>query len=85
MGRPSRYKLDDLVLHGGGPLDDSERRRLHRTVVEPRGIVEAERRVPGRELLRTLEEARDLAVLGVGGTPYQVLGANFGAVAVTTA
>src|SRR5438552_10303567 len=32
-------------------------------------VAEAERRVPGLELLAALEEADDMAVLGIGGHP----------------
>src|SRR5690606_20465455 len=39
----------------------------HGAIVDVRGVVEAEGGVPGAELLRALEEADDLAVLGVGG------------------
>ncbi|HEV8192640.1 MAG TPA: hypothetical protein VGP82_14335 [Ktedonobacterales bacterium] len=46
-------------------------------------VVEAERRVPCLELLGSLEEADDLAVVvGLGRHPYQVVAARFGAAAV---
>src|SRR5207244_12823050 len=47
----------------------SEGGRPHRAFVEVRFVAEAERRVPGLELLRALEEADDLAVLGICGHP----------------
>jgi hypothetical protein len=43
--------------------------RPHGAFVEVRLVAEAERRVPQVELLRALEEAEDLAVLGIGWHP----------------
>jgi hypothetical protein len=48
-------------------------------------VVEPERRVPRLELLPALEEADDLAVVGIPGIPYQVFGERAGALAFTTA
>src|SRR2546426_3057149 len=56
-------------LVGSGQLRQSEGDRPHSAFVEVRRVVEAERRVPRLELLRRLEEADDLAVLGVRGHP----------------
>src|SRR6266511_1478004 len=56
-------------LVGGGQLRQREGDRPHGAFVEVRRVVEAERRVPGLELLRALEEADDLAVLGIRGHP----------------
>src|SRR5665647_868598 len=59
----------DPRLFGGGQLLQREGYGPHGTFVEARLVAEAERRVPRVELLRALEEADDLAVLGIGGHP----------------
>jgi enamine deaminase RidA (YjgF/YER057c/UK114 family) len=51
------------------PARQPSRRNLVRALVEVRRVAEAERRVPRLELLRALEEADDLAVLGIRGHP----------------
>src|SRR5207302_2947685 len=56
-------------LFGGGQLREREGGRPHGAFVEVRRLLEAERRVPRLELLRALEEADDLVVLGIGGHP----------------
>src|SRR6266498_1448638 len=56
-------------LVGGGQLRQSEGGRPDGALVEVRLVAEAERRIPGVELLRALEEADDLAVLGIRGHP----------------
>src|SRR5262249_18445153 len=43
--------------------------RPHGALVEARLVAEPERRIPRLELLRALEEADDLAILGIGGHP----------------
>src|SRR5215471_9166324 len=63
------HERGDPCLGGGGQLRQREGDRPQGAVVEVRRVVEAERRIPGLELLRGLEEADDLAVLGVGGHP----------------
>src|SRR5215471_10740313 len=63
------HERGDPCLVGGGQLRQREGDRPHGAVVQVRHVVEAERRVPGLELLRGLEEADDLAVLGVRGHP----------------
>src|SRR5215204_2021343 len=63
------HERDDPCLFGGGQLSQSEGGRPHGAFVEVRRIVEAEGRIPRLELLRALEEAEDLAVLGIGGHP----------------
>src|SRR5262249_13163458 len=50
------------------------RGRPHSPLVEVRRVAEAERRVPALELLRTLEEADNLAVLGIRRHPVPGLG-----------
>src|SRR6266849_1936191 len=50
-----------------GQLLQREGGRPHGAFVEVRLVHEAERRVPRFELLRALEEADDLAVLGICG------------------
>src|SRR5215217_6639795 len=59
----------DRFLFGGGQLLQREGGRPHGAFVEVRLVAEAERRVPRLELLRTLEEADDIAVLGIRGHP----------------
>jgi hypothetical protein len=63
------HQRADPCLVGGGQLRQSEGGRPHGAFVEVRLVAEAERRVPGVELLRALEEADDLAVLGIRGHP----------------
>src|SRR5215218_2696313 len=60
----SLHQRADLRLFGGSQLLQREGGRPHGAFVEVRGVAEAERRVPRVELLRALEEADDLAVLG---------------------
>src|SRR6266542_4208673 len=59
----------DPFLFGGAQLLQRVRGRPHVTLVEVRRVAEAERRVPGLELRRVLEEADDLAALRVRGHP----------------
>src|SRR5215211_3413807 len=59
----------DLFLFGGGQFLKREGGRPHVALVEVRPVAEAQRRVPRLELLRALEEADDLAVLGIRGHP----------------
>src|SRR5216683_5715669 len=64
------HQCGDPCLAGGGQLRrQSVGGRPHGAFVEVRLVAEAERRVPGLELLRALEEADDVAVLGIGGHP----------------
>src|SRR5919106_936349 len=63
------HERADLFLFGGGQPLQREGGRPHGALVEVRLVAEAERRVPRFELLRALEEADDLAVLGVRGHP----------------
>src|SRR4051794_1392583 len=63
------HKRNDLLLFGGGQLLQCEGGRPHGPGVEVRLIAETERGVPRLELLRALEEADDLAVLGICGHP----------------
>src|SRR5438093_1327392 len=56
-------------LFGGRQLLQREGDRPQGAFVEVRRVAEAERRVPRVELLRALEEADDLAVLGIRGHP----------------
>src|SRR5690349_21033393 len=63
------HERADPCLVGGGQPRQSEGGRPHAAFVEMRLVAEAERRVPGLELLRALVEADDLAVLGVRGHP----------------
>src|SRR5207248_8112590 len=63
------HERADLLLFGGGQTLQRESGRPHGACVEVRLVAEAERRVPRFELLRALEEADDLAVLGIGGHP----------------
>src|SRR6202165_3799107 len=62
-------KRADPCLFGGGQLRQREGDRPHGAFVEVRRVAEAERRVPSVELLRALEEADDLAFLGIRGHP----------------
>src|SRR5687768_12334959 len=63
------HELADPRLLGGGQLLQREGGWPHAAFVEVRLVAEAERRVPALELLRALEEADDIAVLGVRGHP----------------
>jgi len=63
------YERADPCLLGGGQLLQREGGRPHVAFVEVRLVAEAERRVPRLELLRALEEADDIAVLGIRGHP----------------
>src|SRR5947199_7876075 len=63
------HERGDPCLFGGGQLLQREGGRPHGAFVEVRRLLEAERRVPRLELLRALEEADDLVVLGIGGHP----------------
>src|SRR5436189_1079051 len=63
------HERADLFLFGGGQPLQREGGRPHGAFVEVRLVAEAERRVPGFELLRALEEADDIAVLGIRGHP----------------
>src|SRR5207249_6321794 len=63
------HERADPCLFGGGQLRQREGDRPHGAFVEVRHVIEAERRVPRLELLRALEEADDLAVLGIRGHP----------------
>src|SRR5436853_672217 len=61
------HERADLCFGGGGQLLQREGDRPHGAFVEVRLVAEAERRVPRLELVRALEEADDLVVLGVRG------------------
>src|SRR2546425_2731389 len=61
------HERADPCLFGGSQLLQREADGPHATFVEVRLVAEAERRVPGFELLRALEEADDLVVLGICG------------------
>src|SRR2546427_2350526 len=61
------HERADPCLFGGSQLLQREGDGPHSTFVEIRLVTEAERRVPGVELLRALEEADDLAVLSICG------------------
>src|ERR1700694_5105010 len=63
------HERADPCLFGGGQLRQREGDRPHGAFVEVRRVAEAESRIPRVELLRALEEADDLAVLGIGGHP----------------
>src|SRR5256884_941959 len=63
------HERADPCLFRGSQLLQREDDRPHGAFVEVRGVAEAERRVPRFELLRGLEEADDLAVLGIRGHP----------------
>src|SRR2546430_3506923 len=68
------HKLADPCLFSGSQLLQREGDRPQGAFVEVRAVVEAEGRVPRLELMRGLEEADDLAVLGIGGHPVPELG-----------
>src|SRR3989442_3376593 len=59
----------DPCLFGGSQVLQREGDGPHGTFVEVRLVAEAERRVPRLEFVRALEEADDIAVLGVRGHP----------------
>src|SRR5881409_3740219 len=63
------HERADPCLGGGGQLLQREGDRPHGALVEVRLVAEAERRVPRLELVRALEEADHIAVLGVRGHP----------------
>src|SRR6266516_3864464 len=63
------HERADPRLVGGGQLLQRKGDRPHGAFVEVRLVAEAERRVPRLELVRALEEADDVAVLGVRGHP----------------
>src|SRR5262249_30681881 len=63
------HERADPYLFGGSQLLQREGDRPLGAFVEVRRVAEAERRVPRVELLRALEEADDLAVLGIRGHP----------------
>src|SRR2546422_3976225 len=63
------HERADPCFGGGGQLLQREGDRPHGAFVEVRLIAEAERRIPRLELVRALEEADDIAVLGVRGHP----------------
>src|SRR5438874_5195611 len=63
------HERADPCLFGGGQLLQREGDRPHGAFVEVRLVTEAQRRVPGLELLRALEEADDVAVPGICGHP----------------
>src|SRR5207237_6379252 len=63
------HERADPCLFGGGQLLQREGDRPQGAFVEVRRVAETERRVPRFELLRALEEADDLAVLGIRGHP----------------
>src|SRR2546422_791095 len=63
------HERADLRVFGGSQLLQREGGRPYGAFVEVRLVHEAERRVPRLESLRALEEADDLAVLGIRGHP----------------
>src|SRR2546426_1306221 len=63
------HERADPCLFGGSQLLQREGDGPHGTFVEVRLVAEAERRVSRLELVRALEEADDIAVLGVRGHP----------------
>src|SRR4029450_8129636 len=65
----SLHERADPGLLSVSQLLQCEARRPHGAFVEVRLVAEAERRIPRLELLRVLEEADDLAVLGIRGHP----------------
>ena len=58
-----------VLLFGSSQLLQREGSRPQVAFVEVRIVLEAERRVPGFELMRALEEADNLAVPGIRGHP----------------
>src|SRR5881296_2345836 len=65
----SLHKCADPCLFGGSQLLEREGDRPKGAFVEVRRVAEAEGRIPRFELLRALEEADDLAALGIRGHP----------------
>ena len=63
------HERADPRLFGGSQLLQREGDRPQGAFVEVRLVAEAERRVSGFELLRALEVADDVAVLGIRGHP----------------
>src|SRR5881397_1167686 len=63
------HERADPCLFGGGQLLQREGDRPQVAFVEVRLVAEAERRIPRVELVRALEVADDLAVLGIRGHP----------------
>src|SRR6266446_7375239 len=63
------HERADPCLVGGGQLLQRKGDRPYGACVEVRLVAEAERRVPRLALVRALEEADDVAVLGVRGHP----------------
>src|SRR5829696_3003811 len=63
------HERADPCLCGASQLLQRKRGRPHGALVEVRLVAEAKRSVPRVELLGALEEADDLAVLGIGGHP----------------
>src|SRR5207247_3617850 len=63
------HERADPCFGGAGQLLQGEGDRPHGAFVEVRLVAEAERRVPRLELVRALEEADDMVVLGVRGHP----------------
>src|SRR4029453_3560322 len=61
------HERADPCLFGGSQLLQREGGGPQVAFVEVRRVAEAQRRVPRLELLRALEEADDLAVLGIRG------------------
>src|SRR3990172_5144488 len=59
----------DRCLFGGRQLLQREGDRPQGAFVEVCRVAETDRRIPGFELLRALEEADDVAVLGIRGHP----------------
>src|SRR5438874_13261048 len=76
-GTPSAHRflheLADPCLFSSSQLLQREGDRPQGAFVEVRAVVEAERRVPRLELVRGLEAADDLAVLGIRGRPVPEL------------
>src|SRR5258708_6085687 len=69
LARCSLDKVADLFLDGGAEPPQGKGGWPDVTVVEVCGVLETERRVSRLELLPALEEADNLAVLGVRGHP----------------
>src|SRR3989449_5493025 len=69
LARRFLHERGDPCLFGGSQPLQREGGRPHGAFVEVRLVAEAERRVPCFELLRCLEEADDVAVLGIRGHP----------------
>src|ERR1700682_5171754 len=63
------HERADPYLVGGGQLLQRKGDRPHGSFVEVRFVAEAERRISRLELVRALEEADDIAVLGVRAHP----------------